>query len=457
MSEQISPFEVFEGVGFIPGVNAIVLTTNSREQFEEAKNPITVGDFKIAPWGENNDLPQIVKNNVEKSEVLSSGMLFNTSVCYGQGVIPKRKIVKDGKIVELHECDYDEVNQFWEDNDILGYWLEQCTDMSWFYNVDPEVILSNDWKKIVSLRSKEALFSRWGVIPKGENKIAKHYYSAKWADSPKVEDLVESDVLDPYNPYLDLTERLAGKKIKEPRFILPITFPTPGKVYYQRAHWWSVFGSGWFDYSTMIPEFKKALLKNGLSVRYIIYISPEYWNALFKEEGIDFNDKEKVKARKLEEYDKFKKFISGEKQAGKGLVATKKMVASGSGAIEEKYITIEVITPEIKGGEFIEDSEEVSNIMSYAMGVHPSLIGSTPGKNKGSFSGTDKRELFLIKSAMMKPYRDRMLRVFNFIKRFNKWPADVVFVVPEMEFTTLDTNKSGKQETTPSNTTGNAD
>ena len=61
-------------------------------------------------------------------------------------------------------------------------------------------------------------------------------------------------------------------------------------------------------------------------------------------------------------------------------------------------------------------------------------------------SGTDKRELFMIKSALMKPYRDRLLKPLYLVKRFNKWPKDLEFIVPDFEFTTLDKNKSGKQE-----------
>lgn len=440
--------EVFDNVTWLPGVDALVMTTSSSDLFEDAKTAETFGKHKIVPWGSDNMMPAHIIDNVGKSEVLSSGMLFNTSVLYGQGVIPKKKVVVGGK-VEYHECTDTRVIDFFEDNDIPGFFLEQCTDMAWFHNVFPEIILDKGWNNIVSLRSKEATFSRWGVADTN-GMLTKHFYSAKWGDGAQADNTPVTSVLNTYNPYLDLTT-LAAKRKGTPRFIIPVTFPSPGKMYYQRAPWWSVFNSGWFDYSTMIPEFKKALLKNGLSLRFIIYVSDKYWDILLNEKGINKNELEKVKAAKAAEVQRFQDFLSSHKQAGKGMVATKRLIPSGSSAIEEKYIEIVALPIDIKGGEYIEDSEEVSNIMSYAMGVHPSLIGSTPGKNKGSFSGTDKRELFMIKSAMMKPYRDRMLRVFNVIKRFNKWDKDTVFVVPEMEFTTLDKNKTGKQENTQPN------
>jgi len=80
------------------------------------------------------------------------------------------------------------------------------------------------------------------------------------------------------------------------------------------------------------------------------------------------------------------------------------------------------------------------------MSVHPNLIGSAPGKSGGAMSGTDKRELYMIKADMMKPYRDRLLKPLYLVKRFNNWPATLEFIVPDFEFTILDKNKSGKQE-----------
>lgn len=87
-------------------------------------------------------------------------------------------------------------------------------------------------------------------------------------------------------------------------------------------------------------------------------------------------------------------------------------------------------------------------MISYAMGVHPNLNGATPGKSKGSLGGSDKRELYNIKSSLMAPFRNRLLTPLNLIKRYNNWPADTVFAVPEHVFTTLDVSKSGSETNT---------
>ncbi len=434
-----------DNITYLKGAETIVMQVPSIDSFEEPTTTVPLGDFRVSPWGDSNNLPAEVMALIEKSEVVSSNLNFNNLMTYGQGVKPYIRRKEGNKIV-YDECDNQEVLDFFEQNDIAGYFLEQCIDVNTFGNVFPEIILTKDLSRVFSLRHKEATFSRWGVADKTTGEIFKHFYSSKWADGATVENTTVTDVLSRFNPYQDLITRIEKRKVTVPRFIIPINFPSPGRIYYQKPAYWSIFKSGSFDFSTMIWEFKKILLKNGLRIKYVIYISDKYWEYIFKEENINTSDPAAVKARKSEEMMKFQSFLSDDKNAGKGLMVLKKMVPSGSTAIEEKYITIETIKSDIKGGEFLEDSSEVSNIMSYAQNVHTDLIGSNPGRKGSSMSGTDKRELFMIKAAMMAPIRDRLMRPLYVVKKFNKWPDEIVFRVSDYEFTTLDKNKSGKQE-----------
>lgn len=432
------------GLTYLPEAKALIAMKPSREIFTEPDSVKTIGDYKIVPWGDDNNMPANIIEKIEKNEVVSANLEFNVLMAYGTGIKPMRRILDKGKLQGYEEVfDNEEVLNFFEDNDIAGYFLEQLTDLKIFYNVFPEIILSNDKKKIVMLRSKEASFSRWGQIEKGAGRITKHYYSSKWGDNPNKENITVSEVLDRFNPYESLNEYIT-KGIKEPRFIVPVNFPSAGRTYYQRASWWSIFQSGWYDFSVMIPEAKKALMKHRFAVKYIIYLSPKYFDSIFKQEGIDKNNTEAVAARVDQEHQMFSDFLTGSDKAGKGIVSLKEMIHSTQGAKEEKYIEVVSIDVAKEGGEFIEDSAEVNSIISYAMGIDLDM----PGKKTGGMSGTDKRERFMIKQALMKPFRDRIMRPLTLIKRFNKWPSDIVIAVPDIEFTTLDKNKSGKQETT---------
>lgn len=99
-----------------------------------------------------------------------------------------------------------------------------------------------------------------------------------------------------------------------------------------------------------------------------------------------------------------------------------------------------------KGGEYIEDSEEVSNTICYAMNVHPSIIGAAPGKGK-SINGTEARELFNMEQALMKMYQDLTLEPLYVAKVMNGWPKDIHFSVTNCQLTTLDKGTGATKNT----------
>ena len=144
----------------------------------------------------------------------------------------------------------------------------------------------------------------------------------------------------------------------------------------------------------------------------------------------------------------FSKFLTGEDNASKAIMAIKDKIPMANSVLESKQIEIIPVDNKFTGGEYISDMETASAMMSYAMNVHPSLIGATLSKSAGSMGGTDKRELYLIKQALMKPLLDRTLRPLKSIPKINNWEKDITILVPEYIFTTQDQNKSGKQEST---------
>lgn len=423
-----------------------ILAIDSKVIFEETNmTPVTIDKHKIAPWGTDNNLPAKILENVRKSDIVSANLRFNRDVCYGLG--PKLvKVIRDAnkKIVDYVEVENGPEYEFFENNDFSSFYLEQLTDMNYFHNAFVELIPSASKNTIATIRHKEAAFSRWSTMDKN-GKIQNHYYSGKWSESPGISDIVISKAIDEFNAIADIQ---ANMTLKKQRMIYPVYMPSPGRPYYSQPEWYSIFQSGWYDHSVAIPELKKAIMKHNLGVKFIIYISAEYFEDIFLKENIDKTDTKAVKERVEKEKAKFNEFLTGPNNASKSILALKKYVMSGSSAIENKWIEIVPINNKMDGGEYITDIETAANIMCYAMNIHPNLIGATPGKSSGSMSGTDKRELFLIKQALMKPLVDRTLRIVKIIKAINKWNPDITVTVPEYIFTTLDKAKSGKQEST---------
>jgi hypothetical protein len=413
------------------GVSAIVTQTDDINTFENTIiTPRMLGDTRgWVPWGESDDLPGKIMEFVGKNEILSANIQFNISSIYGLGIKVQQK-TPDG----YQDTTDPRVLEFLDNNDLDNYLLEQITDLAYFYNPFPEIILNRAGNEILMINSKEATYSRWETMNPSTGKIENHLYSAEFMNFRAREDNTEvTPVLDKRNPLEDLRIRSASRKEKSHRYIIPINFPTPGKSYYQRPHWWSVFESGWYDIAMLIPAYKKALMTNQMTIKYHVQLHRNYFKNIFEQEGI--NDKAKQDERKKLELSNLKNFLSGVEKTGKTLISQIDYTHEGK---ETPMIKIEALENSFKGNEYLDDTDVAGNMLSYAMGVHPNLIGASPGKNGASLGGTDKRELFTIKQALVKPFRNIILKPLNLIKNFNKWPSDIEFVIPDIALTTLD-------------------
>lgn len=443
---KISGVEVLGDIHIIPEAKAILMMDSGVDfRLDYDNDPITVGKYKIAPWGHDNLLPNHLLKKIASNDIVSANVRFNRDVCYGLGPKLIRVLATNkGKITDWEEVTDGPEYEFFERNDIPMYMQQELTDMVIFYNTFPELAYAKDSSKIHSIRHRESAFSRWGMMD-ARGSINFHYYSSEWAKNPTKDNVVCTRVLDEFNAVQELKMYSSDKR----RLIFPAYMPSPGRPYYSRPEWHSIFSSGWYDHSCMVPQLKKAILKNQLGIKYIIYISPEYFRDIFRKEGVDENNREAVKKILDREKKAFVDFLTGEDNANKTLLATKQILPSASGStVESKWIEITPVKNDLKGGEYIDDTESTANIICYAMGVHSALIGATPGKNSNTLGGSNARELYLIKQAMMKPIVDRCMRPLRVIKEYNGWDKNIMITMPEYIFTTLDQNKSGKEEST---------
>lgn len=444
------------GSAYLKGKKVAVVVTNSRGLYNTPTvkpTPITVEGKEyrgVVNWGTNNNLPAELTDKMYKNPVMSSGLQFNVLVAYGSGIQPGKYEMRGDKMVFVPVYDDTEINTFFEENDVSGYLLEQMTDLSIFYNVFPEIILNMEREpKIVQLNSKEATFSRWEEMNPDTGEIEHHFYSAQWDKGTNNPETVidVTPVLKKRGTLRDLRIRMGMEKddkgnfreVKDYRFIVPVSFPTPGRPYYSKPYYISIIESGWYDLACSIPEFKNAILKNQMAIKYHVELSEDYFEKIFQQEGI--TDEKAKKNRIKKEYQDLNDFLAGAENAGKSAISFVKYTPDGKVL---RRMTITRLDSVKEGGEYLEDSEEASNVMSFGMGVHPSIIGSAPGKSK-TVNGTEARELFIIKQALMKPIRDRILRPLYLIKNFNKWDPAIQFEIPNIVLTTIDQN-TGSQK-----------
>jgi hypothetical protein len=181
-------------------------------------------------------------------------------------------------------------------------------------------------------------------------------------------------------------------------------------------------------------------MNNKMMLNYIVYIHDKYFDWIFAAEGITTDEDKKKRIRK--EYTDIKAYLSGAKNQGKALIVKTMFSPDGK---ETPAVTIKPVDNPFKGGEYLDDSEEASNILAYGTGVHSSIIGSH-GKG-GTINGSEARELFTIKQQLLRPFRDRLLRPFYLIKAINNWPSDIHFICPNLQLTTLDKNTGAIKNT----------
>lgn len=469
MSEQIkmkAPLG-FETYAVTKGGKVIKLSDN-RDIVTDPDNPAVPftpkGSDKVIEWarrGRNNDLPYRILKMVFGNVTVGSNIGHKEKVITGDSLLVYRKERDEkGDVVkrEVLESEAPDIFEFLQENDYDQVREELANDLYIFGDAFVQLIFSKEDKpKLVRVKALESSCSRISIIDEETGKSEWHGYSAEWHKGT-VTDLTATPLLSRISPLRDLKERMGllpgsdGISMvgEERTFVLNLRVSSPGRFYYSKPYWWSVFASGWYDFASAIPVYKKSLIKNQMSIRYLVYIKDTFWDALYSEKSIARTDKDKMAAARSEFLESLEQYLAGEENAGKSFVSHFRY--DKLKGFQDKDIIIDTLKTEPVGGEYIEDSEEVSNTICYAMGVHPSIIGASPGKSK-NINGTEARELFLIEQAMAKRYQELTLAPLYAAKIMNGWPKDIYFSIVNTQLVTLDKgsgavkNKGIKPET----------
>jgi len=418
----------------------------------------TKDDIEFVPFGRSDQLPIDIMNKIHANTIVGSNIDFKSNVAYGDGLTVYKKekdpITGELKVNELVRKDAPEIFQFLEDNNYMRVMQEMAADLNVFG--DSFVYFAfgkrgkGDKPKIVQIWHREMCFSRVAKQNEKTKRIEYHGYSSEWGEKTSPEDVIVTPLLDRRSPLYDMKVRTGmipnpgtGESEDEGYngYTLSLNMPVPGRYYYNRPYWWSIF-IDWYDFSCAIPKFKKALMKNQMVLKYHVTINNSFWTRHFRDLGIPKDDKEKIAKARKDFFQKLNDFLSGAENAGKSFVSP--FSYNQATGAEENDILIKPLESFIKGGEYIEDSEEVTNIICNTMQVHPSLKGASPGKSK-TINGTEARELFIIAQVLFKPVRDMMVLPLYIAKAINGWDSDIEFGIKNYMLTTLDQNTGAEK------------
>lgn len=382
-----------------------------------------------APWGRDNRLPFRLHHLIGSDEVTAQNKLFNVLTAYGNG--PEVT------------CDkaYAYLPHFVRSNGLPKFVLDQLTDLKYYYWALSVVILNRDGDEIVRIVHKDACYvrlqqaDRYGRI--------KHAYYADWhTDHPtsveRIPLLDETDPLGDLRVRMGLTpgpDGLFKQRTRERKFAILLRFPTVGCQYYPVPYYAAMFRGGSYDEKRLISAAKAAKIRNHASVKYQIEVNRDYWQHLIAEERI--TDPLEAQERVKREKENIRDFVAGVHNSGKAWITGYYVDPNGH---EVRDIRVHNIEGAKEGGDYADEINVAANTLCYADNIHPNLIGAVPGKSQSNNSGSDKRELFTMKQALEKPWKDLVLSPLRLCFDFNGWPAAKI-TLPIIQLTTLDQHR----------------
>jgi hypothetical protein len=401
---------------FLAGSTGVVMTPAGpapKVSFPE----VIGGSDKFVPWGDDNLKPQNTVQKTSKSTIIAPTIDKAVRFAYAGGIqAGKYQLVNNEEVfVPVRDKNF---LDFKRKSGLNRYALEALSDLFWFNNAFPNLILTKDRTKILQLFIEQACYCRWGKPNETTGLVETCYISANWdKGNVDLEKTVKATVVD---AYFDPVTQI--KETKDYRYVLPVDFPSPNFHHYQQPSWYGAMTSGWLDFTYQIPEFKKAMMENQLALKYHIEVDELYWESNYD----DWDKKSPIEQEgvKSEWLTAFTKDLSDTQNANKSIMTQFKVTRDGK---EQSVIKITPIDDKIKSGIYVEDSQEASAHLINSLGVDPALFPFHTGKGMSGGSGSDKNSSYNLLMASFKPFHDLVLEPLYVVKEFNGWDEELEF------------------------------
>ena len=426
--------------GVMAAVETVEDTTGIFDDYRMQYRPVPGRPREMyAPWGVDNELPYKIRDLVGSDEVTAQNKFFNVLACYGAGPVLNGA---DGQPTTLPDA-----IRFRRRTGLGTFFLEQITDMKYYFMAVSVIILSKDGTQINRLVHKDACFCRLAKADKS-GRIS-HVYYANWKKGNLQRgDIERIPLLREDDPIGDLMVKMGREPGQDGRccvrtplrkFAVLLRFPTVGCQYYPTPYYAAMFRGGSYFEKRLISAAKIAKIRNHASVKYQVEVEHKYWQKIISEERI--TDPLKIKERIKKEKEKIRDFVAGVHNSGKAWITGYYVDPLGH---EVRDIRVNNIEGSKEGGDYADDINVAANTLCYADNTHPNLVGAVPGKSQSNNSGSDKRELFTMKQALETAFHDLLLRPVEMVCEFNGWQG-VTPAVPMIMLTTLDEHKDAKR------------
>lgn len=225
--------------------------------------------------------------------------------------------------------------------------------------------------------------------------------------------------------------------------VCPTFYPSLNKPYYPQPAWWSVFTSKAFDFSATILYDKYKQRENNTTWGRIIYISLDYLEQVFADEGYQGNPD--AQRKYIDELDQsIEEFLQHRENTGKTM---RQFMWTGPDGKEHKNVEVvdikETTNDAVKAGK--DELELSTSPIFLALQVDPRLVGVP--MVSASNGGTALREMALLKQQHLNIHQRLYINLLQTISTFNGWSERGCWVVKLQTLTTLDNSKTGVVET----------
>lgn len=367
--------------------------------------------YEFAEWGTNNLYPQTIYDKIKADPIIPALLNRHIRTIYGQGMEYGDVEYNDKGEEVFTPKKYPEIEQFKKQSNLNKYLRESIMDFFYFFNIFPEVCLTKDRSEIFNITRQKTMECRWNKKQAGEITPKFCYIYGDWRLNYNSSLAIKVPVINA--EFFPVESTREGSDFK---YIYPVSFPDPENHYYTIAPWHSFLSSKWYDLLQNIPVFKNAMFDNQLSIMYHIEIAVEYWPWKYKGQWENFGAEER-KTKIADEFDGIAAMLHGAAKAGKTYYSAF-FYEDGK---PNEYVKITAIDNKLKSGIYVEDSNEAMSYLFTALEMDPTLMGSVPGKNFGSGSGSDKRVAQNNYVALATMYVDIVLEPIRFVAQYNGW------------------------------------
>ncbi len=395
------------------GGNALVSTEDVSFTFESAENPrdfekynspqqsldwtdqdYQIGDYRVFPYGTNNDLPKVIKDVVGNNSLVPGILKKKSQLIWGKGPQLYTEEIKEGVLTRTWT--QDKAVQKWLDSwDCTDYLLKSLVDYSHIEGTFTKFNMSKGMRigrpSIASLEHISAEDGRLATDLEDYKPKAKYCIITDWTFSRLNSlDYTVYNLFDFLNPFKSRTSVLYSNMYSfcSDYYTIP-----------------DLYGSlEWIRRSTAIPLIIKALSKNSINLKYHVISPARFWEKKKEELEKEAQDKgEKYDAKQLVKFKsdylrKVSKVLSGAENTGKFWHSIKYVTVEGHKIFEEGW-EIKEIKQNIK--DFvkaqIEISEHSNRMVGASVGMHPALGGA--GESGRADSGSE--QLYALKNYLL--------------------------------------------------------